>query len=264
MMDLDGISLHYTVRGKGIPIIFIHPPVLTSVNFKYQLENLSKNFKVITFDIRGHGRSKYSSRPITYPLIVKDIILLLDYLEIKKAFICGYSTGGSIVLEFLITSADRALGGVVIGGMADVSDWSLKKKISLGVKLANAGAVPVLAWSISWSNSNTLELFKKMFTEARKGDSRNIEQYYRYSLHYNCNNQLDKISLPILLVYGEKDKPFYFYASNLHKKLPCNELKFIENVDHRIPTKAANELNELISQFCNNSKQEVLSSFSKE
>lgn len=249
MINLDDVSLHYTVKGKGIPILFIHPPVLTSVNFKYQLEDLSKNFQVITFDIRGHGRSKYSKQPITYPLIVKDIKRLLDYLEIKKAFICGYSTGGSIVLEFLISSADRALGGIVIGGMAGVSDQALKKKISSGIKFANMGAIPILAWSISWSNSNTLGLFKQMFTEAIKGDSRNIEQYYRYSLHYNCNNQLKKINLPVLLVYGKKDKPFHLYAEQLHKKLPRNELIFIENADHRIPTKAAKELNELIMKF---------------
>ncbi|MEH7381673.1 alpha/beta hydrolase [Bacillus sp. JJ1533] len=249
-INLNGVSLYYTIKGKGVPIVFIHPPVLTSVNFNYQLDDLSKNFQVLTFDIRGHGRSSYSSHPITYQLIVDDIKRLLDYLEIKKAFICGYSTGGSIALEFLITSADRALGGVVIGGMSEVLDQSLRKKISLGAKLANAGAVPLLAWSISWSNSkNTLKLFKKMVTEARKGDSRNIEQYYRYSLDYNCTNQLNQIALPVLLIYGKKDKPFHSYAKQLHKKLPVNELKFIENADHHIPTDAAKELNELIFQF---------------
>jgi pimeloyl-ACP methyl ester carboxylesterase len=218
-MNLDDISLYYNVKGKGIPIVFIHPPLLTSVNFNYQLDELSKYFQVITFDIRGHGRSSYSDQPITYPLIVEDIKRLLNYLEIKKAFICGYSTGGSIVLEFLISSADRALGGVVIGGMANVSDQSLRKKISLGVKLANAGAVPLLAWSISWTNSNTLKFFKKMFKEARKGDARNIEQYYRYSLHYNCTNQLSEITLPILCTV-KRINHFIFMLGNCMKHYP--------------------------------------------
>ncbi len=155
MLDVDGISLHYSVRGKGVPIVFIHPPVLTSVNFQYQLEELSEEFKVITFDIRGHGRSQYSRLPVTYPLIIEDIKHLLDHLKIKKAIICGYSTGGSIVLEFLLSCADRALGGIVIGGMSEVRDTSLKQKISLGISLANKDAVPILALSISWSNSNT-------------------------------------------------------------------------------------------------------------
>ncbi|RBW68488.1 alpha/beta fold hydrolase [Bacillus taeanensis] len=249
MLDVNGTSLYFTVKGKGIPIVFIHPPVLTSVNFEYQIEELSRNFQVITFDIRGHGRSDYSNKPITYPLIVDDIKLLLNHLGVKKAFICGYSTGASIVLEFLLTSVDRALGGILISGMSEVSDAHLKKKISFGIKLAKAGAVPVLAWSISWSNSNTPKLFKKMFTAAQKGDARNIEQYYHYSLHYNSTYQLGNINLPTILVYGKKDKQFHYYAKLLHEKLPCNELYFIENVNHRIPTKASNELNKIISQF---------------
>lgn len=249
MLDVDGISLYYTVNGTGIPIVFIHPPVLTCANFKYQVEELSQDFQVITFDIRGHGRSQYSEQPLTYPLIVEDIKHLLDHLKIKKAFICGYSTGGSIVLEYLLNSADRSLGGIVISGMSEVSNKYLKKKISLGISLASKRAIPILALSISWSNSNTQELFIKQFKEAKKGNAKNIEQYYRYSLQYNCTEQLEKIKLPVLLVYGEDDKPFYDYAMLLHKKLPCTELKFINHAKHQIPTKAANELNAMIKQY---------------
>ncbi|KLA27084.1 alpha/beta fold hydrolase [Bacillus cereus] len=249
MLDVGGSSLYYTVKGEGIPIVFIHPPVLTCMNFEYQIEELSQKFKVIAFDIRGHGRSQYSRQPITYPLIVEDIRRLLDHLEVEKAFICGYSTGSSVALEFLLAFSERALGGILIGGMSEVRDGYLKNKISLGVKLAKAGAVSFLALSISWGNSNTHKLFKKMFKEARKGHAKNIEQYYRYSLQYNCTSQLRNVQLPVLLVYGKKDKSFFDHAKLLHGKLPCNELEFIDNVKHQIPTKAARGLNEMIKQF---------------
>ncbi|WP_242280719.1 alpha/beta fold hydrolase [Bacillus cereus group sp. BfR-BA-01347] len=249
MLDVEGSSLYYTVKGEGLPIVFIHPPVLTCMNFEYQIEELSQKFKVIAFDIRGNGRSQYSRQPITYPLIAQDIRRLLDHLEVEKAFICGYSTGSSVALEFLLTYAESAIGGILIGGMSEVRDGYLKNKISLGVKLAKAGAVSFLALSISWGNSNTHKLFRKMFKEARKGNAKNIEQYYSYSLQYNCTNQLRNIHLPVLLVYGKKDKLFFDHAKLLHGKLPCNELEFIDNVKHQIPTKAAKELNEMIKQF---------------
>ncbi|HHT7239925.1 TPA: alpha/beta fold hydrolase [Bacillus cereus] len=249
MLDVEGSSLYYTVKGEGLPIVFIHPPVLTCMNFEYQIEELSQKFKVIAFDIRGHGRSQYSRQPITYPLIAQDIRRLLDHLKVEKAFICGYSTGSSVALEFLLTYAESAIGGILIGGMSEVRDGYLKNKISLGVKLAKAGAVSFLALSISWGNSNTHKLFRKMFKEARKGNAKNIEQYYRYSLQYNCTSQLRNIHLPVLLVYGKKDKLFFDHAKLLHGKLPCNELEFIDNVKHQIPTKAAKGLNEMIKQF---------------
>lgn len=97
---IDGVDLYYHVQGKGIPVVFIHPPLLTSMNFIYQVNELSNRFKVIVFDIRGHGNSSFSEKALTYPLISHDISQLLDHLKIDQAFICGYSTGGSIALDF--------------------------------------------------------------------------------------------------------------------------------------------------------------------
>jgi pimeloyl-ACP methyl ester carboxylesterase len=248
MLDVDGVGLYYSVKGEGIPIVFIHPPLLTSANFMHQIVELSQTFKVITFDIRGHGRSQYSDQEITYPLIVEDIKQLLDHLGVKKAFICGYSTGGSILLEFLLTYADRGLGGIAISGMSEASDMYLRQRISLGAKLAKARSLSFLALAISWGNSDTQDSFKKMYKEALMGDARNIKQYYLYSLQYNCTNQLANIDHPILLVYGSKDKSFHQYANLLHEKLPCNELKFLKE-KHQLPTKAAIDLNRLITQF---------------
>lgn len=249
MLKLNDTNLYYSVQGNGIPIVFIHPPVLTSVNFKYQIEELSKFFKVISFDIRGHGSSQFSPQPITYPLIAQDICCVLDHLQIKQVYICGYSTGGSVVLEFLQAFANRALGGIVISGMSEVKDQHLNNKITLGMNLAKAGAVSILAWSVSWSNSNTKRLFIEMFKAARRGNAKNIEQYYQYSLQYNCTDQLAYMNLPILVVYGKKDKAFSYYANLLHEKLPYSELLGIDHVKHQIPTKAARCLNESIKTF---------------
>ncbi len=253
ILEVDESSLYYTVKGKGIPIIFIHPPVLTSINFTYQAEELSRYFQVITFDIRGHGRSPFSSKPVAYALIVEDIKKIMNHLDIKRAFLCGYSAGASILLEFLLsTSKGRILGGIIISGMSEVSDWRLKNRIRLAKNLVKIGALPALAWSISNSNSNTEELFIKMLLEAKNGDARNIMQYYDCSLNYNSSHLLGKINLPIFLIYGEKDIHFYRYAQQLHRKLPQNEIIFVKGIKHQVPTKAASELNKVIYQFIQN------------
>ncbi|MDQ0971836.1 pimeloyl-ACP methyl ester carboxylesterase [Neobacillus niacini] len=249
MMDVKDVSLYYNVKGNGTPIVFIHPPLLTSENFRYQMDGESQDFSVITFDIRGHGRSHYSNQTITYPLIVEDIKRLLDHLGIEKAFLCGYSTGASIALEFMLTYSDRAIGGILVSGMSEASDLYLRKRISLAVKLANSRSLSFLAYAITWGNSDTKEMFRNLYNEAVKGDARNINQYFQYSLKYNCTNQLDKIELPILLVYGKKDKSFHRYANLLKEKLPCSELYFIDKEKHQIPTKAATKLNPLIAHF---------------
>lgn len=247
--NINEYLMHYIDSGKGTAILFIHPPVLTSLNFTYQIQGLSPHFRTIAFDIRGHGESQPSEQTVTYPLIVEDIKQLMDQMSIEKAFLCGYSTGGSIVLEFLLTYPDRAWGGIVISGMSEVNEWRLRNKISLGIVLSKIRAVGTIALSNAWSQTKQLSLFRKLFTDAKQGNPKNVEQYYRYSLKYNCTSRLGEIRLPVLLVYGEDDKTFHPYAEILHQQLPKSELVFIKKVDHRLPTKAAGPLNELIKQF---------------
>ncbi|OLS40377.1 alpha/beta fold hydrolase [Bacillus sp. MRMR6] len=256
MLDVGGISMYYSIKGEGVPIVFIHPPLLTSANFHYQEKQLSHTNQVITFDIRGHGRSHRSEKPLSYSLIAEDIIQLLDHLKIKKAFICGYSTGGSIALEFMLRHAERSYGGIIISGMSEASDLYLRQKISLARKLTSLSSVKLLARAIAWGNSQTKETFNLLYDEAIKGDTQNIGQYYEYSLQYNCTNQLKNIHLPNLLLYGSKDKLFHRYAKLLHQNLPNSKLKYLIKEKHQLPTKASDELNQLITHFVQvNSKQ---------
>ncbi|MEO2074037.1 MAG: alpha/beta hydrolase [Bacillus sp. (in: firmicutes)] len=248
ILSTGGSGIYFSVKGEGTPILFVHPPLLTSANFTHQVDGLSREFKVITFDIRGHGRSPSSEQPLTYQLIADDMMHLLDHLGFEQAFLCGYSTGGSIVLEFLLRHANRSQGGIIVSGMSEVRDRYNKNRIAIARTLTKLGGLPLLGFSVSWSNSNSLENFKNIYREALKGNSKNIEQYYQACLEYNCTNQLQTIDKPILLVYGEGDTHFHAYAKLLHERLPDNELKFIDE-KHRIPTKSAEELNQLIREF---------------
>lgn len=246
---INGFKMHYMDSGEGAAIIFVHPPVLTSQNFLSQIQTLSKQFRAIAFDIRGHGRSEKSKQDITYSLIVEDIKGLMDHLQIEKAYLCGYSTGGSVVLEFLLNNPERALGGIVVGGMSEVRDWKLRNKISLARLFSKAGAIRTIALALSFGQTKKLSLMRLLFNDAKKGNAKNAEQYYQYSLHYNCTAQLGQINHPVLLVYGEKDKSFHPYAHLLRQHLANSELVFIKNTKHQIPTKAADQLNKLIQQF---------------
>lgn len=58
-----------------------------------------------------------------------------------------------------------------------------------------------------------------MFKTARRGNAKNLEQYYQYSLEYNCTHQLTDIKQPVLVVYGKKDKIFSYYAKRMYEKL---------------------------------------------
>jgi pimeloyl-ACP methyl ester carboxylesterase len=254
-LRINDVNIFYQAKGHGIPIVFIHPPLLTSTNFTYQLQDLSTDFQTVVFDIRGHGKSSYSKEPITYSLIAKDIIQLLDYLKIDKALICGYSTGGSIALEFLLTYPERALRGILISAMSEVNDWILKKEIKTAVSMSNRITFSTLASGICFTNADNKKVLHDLLKDAKKGQIENIKQYYKYSLNYNCTNQLHKLNMQILSLYGENNKQFHPYAHLINQRLPENELIFIKDGRHHLPTKSAEEVNHYIKLFANKFKR---------
>jgi len=245
-LEFNGKTMYYEDRGAGVPIIFIHPPLLTHYTFQRQMEQLSQDYRVICFDIRGHGKSSASDQPITYPLIVQDVLHLLNHLQLKKVILCGYSTGGSIVLEAMLIAPEFFSGGIIISGMSEVSDRPLRNQINLAITLLKLQLMPMIAVRTVFTNSDTIDLYWKHLNDCIKGNTRNIEQYYRYSLGYHCTDQLNQIKAPILLVYGSKDKGFHRYAQILYDKLPNNVMRVIQDVDHRIPSKKTTCLHNII------------------
>jgi pimeloyl-ACP methyl ester carboxylesterase len=247
---INGTVIHYQVHGKGTPIVFIHPPLLTSANFRYQQVQLAGEFSVITFDIRGHGKSNASKAPLTYALIVEDIKQLLDHLGIRKAYICGYSTGGSIALEALLTHPERFDGGILVSAMSEVSDIVLKSRIRIAAGLSRMKTMTkVLMRGITWGNADSGLTYRNLLQDAKRGNAANIHQFYKYSLRYNCTGRLSELRAPVLLVYGEKDGGFKRYREKLEKELPECEVHVLDGEKHQIPTKAAAEMNEIIRRW---------------
>ncbi len=164
-LSVNGISLHYHVSGNGTPILCIHPPLLTGENFNYQKAQLSDRYKIITFDIRGHGASAPSKQTVTYPLIVEDMKSLLDALNIEKAYLLGYSTGGSIALEAMLTYPDRFVGSIIVSGMSEFRDFYNKFRLKLAAVLSNRFTKRLIAAAITWGNSDMAYTRKKSVYE---------------------------------------------------------------------------------------------------
>ncbi|WP_270164594.1 alpha/beta fold hydrolase [Paenibacillus sp. SYP-B4298] len=248
--NINGTVLHYAVKGEGTPILFVHPPLLTSANFRYQQAQLSDEFKVITFDVRGHGQSGRSHAPLTYPLIAEDIRQLMDRLGLEKAYLCGYSTGGTVVLETLLTYPERFMGAILVSAMPEASDWVLRMRIRAAVGLSRwKTALGLLMLGITWGNADQHKTFQNLWRDARRGNKRNIHQYYKYSLSYSCTDRLERISQPVLLLYGSKDRGFKRYRKLLEDGLQRRDVVVLGKEKHQLPTKAPEAMNGYIRRW---------------
>jgi len=118
--DSKGVKIHYTVEGKGEPVVLIHG-LYSSASINWELpgivKTLAAKYQVIALDCRGHGQSAKPTEEDQYGTeMVEDVMRLLDHLKIDKAHIVGYSMGGMIAMKFVVLHPDR-VRSAVLGGM---------------------------------------------------------------------------------------------------------------------------------------------------
>jgi pimeloyl-ACP methyl ester carboxylesterase len=110
--DSDRVKIRYVERGRGEPIVLLHGGTsnLESWITRGVLPNLEKDFRVIAFDARGHGKSGKPRDAAAYGRQqALDVVRLLDHLKIKQAHIVGFSLGGSTVAQLLTLHPERFL-----------------------------------------------------------------------------------------------------------------------------------------------------------
>lgn len=107
----DGLSLHFTDEGAGVPVLCLSGLTRNGTDFDYALPAL-KGARVIRPDYRGRGRSEWASDFSTYnvPRETQDVLELMDHLGLKQAAILGTSRGGLIALTMGVLARDRMLG----------------------------------------------------------------------------------------------------------------------------------------------------------
>src|ERR1700744_2873644 len=99
-IDRAGVKIYYEVHGSGPPLILTHGYSSTSAMWKEQIDALSRKYKLILWDMRGHGQSDYPDDPTAYSeaLTVGDIKALLDKAGAGNAILGGLTVRGHLAL----------------------------------------------------------------------------------------------------------------------------------------------------------------------
>ncbi|RBW71357.1 alpha/beta fold hydrolase [Bacillus taeanensis] len=242
------MPLYYEVRGKGIPILFIHPPAMGHVTFKKQAP-LAEHCQVITFDMRGHGSSGTTNEKITIKLLADDILALLDHLSIEKAVLFGYSNGGSIAQEFVLSYPERSQGLILCGGFSEVNSFLLYQEFLLGIATAKLKGLTLLGKILSKAHCAEKDFKKELESSVKKTNPAVLYQMYTKGLSYNCTKRLSQIDVPLLLIYGAMDFYVHHYKNLFLQAVKKTDVVYVSKARHQVPTRHYHECNKIIEGY---------------
>src|SRR5258708_1779107 len=120
----DGAQLHYEDQGTGRTILFIHGVWMSSKFFQRQVPTLSKRLRVITLDLRGHGRSSHTMHGHTVANYTRDIRALIDGLGLNDVVLAGWSMGAFVLWDYFKQfGAHKVKATIVIEESASDFKW---------------------------------------------------------------------------------------------------------------------------------------------
>lgn len=158
---INGISLAYDDRGRGLSLLLIHGFPLSRGMWAPQIEALSGEFRIIAPDLRGFGESDAPPPPYSMSLFADDMIGLLDHLGIDRAVVCGMSMGGYVLMNMLDRYPERVKAACFMVTRGGADDAAGKER-----RLTLAGEVLAKGTQI------VSDAFSKVLFSARAGEGR--------------------------------------------------------------------------------------------
>jgi pimeloyl-ACP methyl ester carboxylesterase len=229
MLDRDGVRIHYDVTGDGPALLLTHGYSATGEMWRGQLGALSPYFKVITWDMRGHGASDYPQDQAAYSeaATVADMAALLDAVGAERAVVGGLSLGGYMSLAFHRAHPERTRALLII-------DTGPGYKNDQARDGWNANAIR-RAERLEAEGLGDLSKAGAEVRQARHRDATGLARAARGMLTQHdarVIESLPAIAVPSIVIVGADDTPFLAASDYMAAKIPGAKKVVIENAGH--------------------------------
>lgn len=140
-VEVNGQSIHYTDSGgDGPAVVLSHPLFLDTIHLEPLASVLADaGYRVVTFDQRGHGDTRFDGKPFEFAEVARDALELADSLGIERAIFGGELYSATMALHTALLEPSRVCGLLVIGPTARATDVGEQISLSSGVDVWTHG-----------------------------------------------------------------------------------------------------------------------------
>ena len=253
-IDIDGARIWYSVEGRdSAPVVLLLHSLGTSHElWDEQMPALRKSFRVIRYDMRGHGNSSASSGELTIERLGRDAIAVLDAAGASSAVVCGISIGG-VTGIWLGQHSSRHVKRLVLANTAarigTSEGWSTRMRTVREIGMQKAASDAMLRWFTNEFRERRPEVVAHFQAIA---SSCPLESYVGACAALrdaDLRRDLHRIMAPTLVIAGSED-PSTTVADGryLRDNIPDAEMEVLQAA-HLSNVERAEEFTELLTVF---------------
>jgi len=261
----DGVNLYYEEAGSGQTLIFVHEFAGDYRSWENQMRHFARYFRCVTYSARGYLPSDVpeDSKQYSQERAVKDIVAIMDHLQVEKAHICGLSMGGFAALHMGISYSNRLLS-LVIAGCGYGAEPAKKENFQAELEAAanmfldlgpiEGGKKYTLGPTrVQYQNKDPRgfnEFVGQMLEHPAIGSANTLRgvQKMRPSL-WELIDGMKTITVPTLVITGDEDDPCLEPALLMKRNIPSASLVVFPKAGHTNNIEDPDLFNRHLSDF---------------
>ena len=242
----DGVALEVVERGTGPALVLVHGFGGAKEDFSDQVDDLARDHRVVTLDLRGHGESEGPDDESRYSLdrFAADLGNVLDALGIDSCRLLGHSMGGMIVRRFVLAAPHRVDALVLMDTSPGPVPGLDAEMIDLGVQIANEQGMGELKRIMDAFSPLDTPAYQRTLAERpgyrEFGDAKwaalSRAMWVTMSIEIRDQpDQLDELAsvhCPTLVLVGVEDEPFRRVSDRMAATIPSADLVVIPDAGH--------------------------------
>jgi len=253
-LHVRDIDLYYETTGRGQPILFIHGLGSSGRDWELQVTFFSQRYRVVTFDVRGHGQSDKPPGPYSIPLFAHDTAELIESLGIGPAHVIGISMGGMIAFQLAASAPDLVRSLVIVNSAPELVLRTWKERLSglqrlLVVRLLGMRKMAEVLSKRLFPKPEHKEL-RRIFVERwAENDKRAYFDAMKALVGWSVTDRLDDIRCPTLVIAADEDYIPVSLKEAYVAKMAQAELVVIADSRHATPVEQPEQFNQALMAF---------------
>jgi pimeloyl-ACP methyl ester carboxylesterase len=251
--QVNGIEVYYEQAGEGPPVLLLHGLGSSTRDWEYQAPELTRAYRVITMDVRGHGRSSRPPGPYSVAQFSEDAVALLRALDAAPAHIIGLSMGGMVAFQMAVDhpEAVRSLA-IINSGPAMILRGMQKAALTMRFAVVKLFGMKTMAGMIARkvlplpSQGDLRQTLIQRFSE---NDPRAYLDSVRAINGWSVEERIGKIGCPVLIVASDQDYTSVAWKHAYAARIPGARVVVVKDSRHIAPVDQPEQLNQMLMQF---------------
>ena len=270
-VEVEDGKLYYEISGKGRWLVLIHGAWASHGWWRWQAPELSRDYRVLSLDVRGHGQSSTLEGEYSVDGFARDLGMLLQKLGIEDAVLVGWSMGGIISMQYCLNHPSKVRALILIATRGhrnphmkrSIMFQYLRARLSLLMDFASPRKYDRAAEKFPGEREragnevkNMLsptapkEVFDWVMADLINNPRENYFEVAKSLWDWEAGEELGRINVPTLIMVGEKDdRTPPRFSRLIHDKIPNSRLVIVKGAGHCLPLERPGVVNAQIISF---------------